>query len=264
MCSGLGIAAIAARRPREALGHLTEALALMDEAGDRRGVGHAYNNIAAALGELHRFDEAIAACQNAYGTHAVNGHSLGMILALNNLGHLYARTGALELSLHRLELGLGLARKVGDRRLEAAVRHGMGETRREAGALDDALGHFGEALRLRRATGNRRYEARTLIQIGHTLTAAGRIGEALDALDEASVVAADIADEHLMSAALAALGRARLAVGDVPGARTDLAAAVRLRARVPDEHEADRLAAGLDELAAAEGRGGLTRSSGAG
>ncbi|SNT64649.1 DNA-binding transcriptional activator of the SARP family [Asanoa hainanensis] len=210
MRSGLGVAHIAARQYEAALDHLREALRLMAAADDRRGIGHAYNNVAAALGELGRFEEAIGACHEAYTVHVGNAHTLGAILALNNLGHLYARVGQPDQSLHHLRRGLLLAQEADDRRLEAAIQHGIGETHRTTGALDAALEAFAAALALRRAAGNRRYEARTLVEIGATLIDAGRDAEAGKPLDEAVAIADDLADEHTADRARAQLRRRSL------------------------------------------------------
>jgi DNA-binding SARP family transcriptional activator/tetratricopeptide (TPR) repeat protein len=207
MHSGLGVAYIAARRYADALGELREALRLMAAAGDRRGIGHAYNNLAAALGELGRFDEAIVACEQAYAVHVANAHTLGAILALNNLGHLYARVGQPEQSLHHLRRGLLLARDAGNRRMEAAIQHGIGETQRSIGALDPALEAFTEALALRRGAGNRHYEARTLVEIGATLIMAGRGAEAGKPLEEAVTIAGELGDEHVAERARTELAR---------------------------------------------------------
>ncbi|GIF63391.1 SARP family transcriptional regulator [Asanoa ishikariensis] len=210
MRSGLGVAHIAARQYEAALDHLREALRLMAAAGDLRGIGHAYNNLAAALGELGRFEEAIGACHEAHTVHVANSHTLGAILALNNLGHLYARVGQPDESLHHLHRGLLLARDADDRRLEAAIQHGIGETHRATGALEAALEAFTAALALRRAAGNRRYEARTLVELGATLIDAGREAEAGKPLDEAAAIADDLSDEHTADRARAQLHRLSL------------------------------------------------------
>ncbi|MDG4820533.1 BTAD domain-containing putative transcriptional regulator [Asanoa sp. WMMD1127] len=207
MRSGLGVAHIAARQYEAALDHLREALRLMAAAGDKRGIGHAYNNLAAAYGELGRFEEAIDACHEAHAVHVANAHTLGAILALNNLGHLYARVGQPEESLLQLRSGLRLARDADDRRLEAAIQHGIGETHRSTGASEPALAAFAASLALRRAAGNRRYEARTLVEIGATLIAAGRGAEAGKPLDEALAIAEELADDFVADRARAELRR---------------------------------------------------------
>ena len=132
---------------------------------------------------------------------------LGAILALNNLGHLYARVGQPEQSLLHLRQGLRLARDADDRRMEAAIQHGIGETHRSIGALDPALDAFAAAFALRRGAGNRQYEARTLVEIGATLIMAGRGAEAGKPLEEAVTIAGELGDEHLADQARAELAR---------------------------------------------------------
>lgn len=256
MCSGLGVACIAARRYDEALVHLDAALRLMRTGCDRRGEGHALNNLAAAYGELRRFDEAVSAAEQALAVHRSNGHNLGMMLAYNNLGHLYARTGALDRSLAELARGLTLARQVGDERLQAAILHSTAETHRYAGDADAALDCFGQALALRQRSDNRQYEARTRNEMGVTRLAGGDAAGAAADFAAALAIAEDVDDAHLAASVRANLGRAALLRGDLQRARAELHLALSARRQVPDpyaEAGIQRALAGLESQAGAPG-----------
>ena len=252
MCSGLGVACIAARQFDEALVHLRRALELMLAAGDKRGEGHVYNNIAVALGELRRYDEAIAASKRALAVHDANGHEYGMIIALNNQGHSYARTGQYAAGLACLDRALVLARHLRVVRWEAWVMNTLGEAHRDQGHLEQALDYFEQSLRLRRQTDDRSNEALTLLAIGATQLR--RSGEAAAAtFAAASQIGEELADRHLVAMALAGAARAALLAGDMATAQGHAQQALALRTLIPDWYEEAELRRTLGELAVVAG-----------
>jgi hypothetical protein len=129
MRSGLGVACIADRRFDEALASLHEALPLMRECRGRRGEGHVHNNIAVAWSNLGRFDQAVAALGQALAVHAEGGYRLGVALARNNIG---------ELGLAELGAALEIVQEIGNLRLEASIRHSLGDATLACGDLDAA------------------------------------------------------------------------------------------------------------------------------
>lgn len=237
MRSALGVARIMTHRFEDALESLHQALRLMQQSGDNRGVGHAYNNIAAAYSGLRRFDEAVEAFQHALRVHTANGYRMGIALALNNTGHTFVRMGRPELSADDLARALAISRELGSPKVEAAALHSLGEAHLRAGDPDTALEHLGEALAVYRRIGDRRWEAETLNGLGLAHLGRADHAAALSPLHQALLLSREIDDQHLEAVALHTMAQAYLAGGDLATAADQLRLALALRGRVPDAYE---------------------------
>jgi tetratricopeptide (TPR) repeat protein len=228
----------------------------MRAGGDRRGEGHAYNNIAAAYSGLRHFEQAMDAFRRALAIHTANGYQLGIALALNNAGHTAVQMGRPELGTHDLAAALKLSREIGNPRLEAAVLHSIGEADLRRDRYDDALDSFAAALSRYRAVGDQRYEAETLAGIGLTHLRRGEPAAALAILRQALELSREIADQHLAAVIVHRTGRALLTMGDLAGAAEQFDLALGLRMVVPDAFEEANLHRDVAELAERRGAGG--------
>jgi DNA-binding SARP family transcriptional activator len=253
MRSGLGVACIMTRQFDEALTHLDCALALMRRGGDRRGEGHAYNNIAVALSHQRRFDEAVEAYQHALQAHAADGHLLGKAVTLTNMGEACVHMGQTGRAVEYLTEALTLSLALGVQRLEAAARNGLGLARLAEGKPGAALDHLRQALALREQAGDRRYAAHTWNDIGAAHLRAGDPAAAGESVRAALALSRQIDDLHVAAVALHRLGLARAAEGRRGAAKRSFEAALRLRQRVPDAYEEAQVFAALGDLTLAGG-----------
>jgi DNA-binding SARP family transcriptional activator/tetratricopeptide (TPR) repeat protein len=249
MRSALGVACIMTRQFDKALESLYLALPLMRVSDDQRGIGHVYNNIAAAYSGLRRFDDAVDAFRQALAVHTASGHRLGVALALNNTGHTYVRMGRPELSRPDLSQALQISREIGNPRLEAAVLHSLGEADLRAGSMAGALAYLGEALLVYQRIGDRQYQAETLNGLGLAYLGDGDPAAATTRLREALELTREIADRHLEAVTLHHLGQVQLAAGDLADAAEQLRLALALRAQAPDAYEEAHLHRDLATLA---------------
>jgi hypothetical protein len=98
---------------------------------------------------------------------------------LNNLGYTaYARC-QFEAARRYYEEGLGLARQVGDRRMEAFLLIGLADLARDEERLEEALGAYRAALEIAREVRNAYLTAYGLEGLGRTLRLKGQPRQAL-------------------------------------------------------------------------------------
>ena len=205
MCSGLGVALSAVRRPVEALQHLERALVLMRAGGDRRGQAMALNNIALAYGQLGQLDAAADRYRQAHDLHLAEGHAAGVALALHNLGYTYGQMGLEDPAFDHLDRALALAREIGNAHLEACALNTLGETHAAFGTTDRALERFTSALAILRREGARRKEAETSVAVARLHRRAGDHAAAEEHLRQALRLSRDLDDADLEAEALAEL-----------------------------------------------------------
>ena len=81
--------------------------------------------------------------------------------------------------------GLDLARKAGDRKLEATCYHTLGAVAYRRGDVEASAASLREALRIRREIGDRRGQASTLQGLALVMPGIGQRSEVLPAMEEA-------------------------------------------------------------------------------
>ncbi|SFE91399.1 NB-ARC domain-containing protein [Actinacidiphila alni] len=113
---------------------------------------------------------------------------------------------------------LALARRHGNRRMEAQALHGLGQSHHLAGRPTEAVRWFTEALAIREEIGYARGAALSRLSLGDVALSAGRPGDAVRELGRARAELLAASDTYDAARSMALLGRAHGEEG-----RTDLA-----------------------------------------
>src|SRR5262245_1282476 len=132
---------------------------------------------------------------------------------------------------------LGLSRKAGDSRGEAAILNGIGEVYWLLGEMQKALENYNEALPLRRAAGDRRGEAVTLYNIGATYRSPGDMQKALENYNEALPLSRAVGDRLGEAITLGNIGTVYRLLWDMQKALENYNASLPLSRAVGERHE---------------------------
>ena len=123
--------------------------------GDQEGEGDALNNLGGALLEVHRFEEAIIACQGAAAIFQETGDRRGKGDALNNLGLALRAVRRLDESIAAHQDAATIYRETGDRHGEARALSNLGGALRESGRAEEAIGAWQDAAAIFQEAGDR-------------------------------------------------------------------------------------------------------------
>ncbi|MCA9758106.1 MAG: tetratricopeptide repeat protein [Candidatus Eisenbacteria bacterium] len=126
--------------------------------------------------------------------------------ALRCAGAAHAASGDTERAIAFLQEGLGLQRKLGNRRLEAILLGHLGVILSEAERSDEARAHYEAALVIHREVGNRNFEGVVLGNLGILNRAEGRDSEALQNYEEALRIHRESGDLRSVAIVLGNIG----------------------------------------------------------
>jgi DNA-binding SARP family transcriptional activator/tetratricopeptide (TPR) repeat protein len=121
------------------LTYLRRALAVFRDLGDRHDEAVTLQNIGHAMLELHRYDEAISCFQQAISVHHENGDKFNEANILSSMGQLHYDLGQHENAAWCYQEALRLCRSVRDRGGEATALRGLGNSLLEMGRSDSGL-----------------------------------------------------------------------------------------------------------------------------
>ncbi|MEO3751155.1 tetratricopeptide repeat protein [Streptomyces sp. B6B3] len=230
----------------------TTALAVVREAGDRRGEGTALNNLSVVLREVRRFGEAVDAGTRAVDLRRETGDHHGEARALANLGAALRGVRRFAEAVEVLTAAADLNRGAGDRRGEGTALNNLSVVLREVRRFGEAVDAGTRAVDLHRETGDRQGEGMALNNLGSALGESGRFAEAVEELTAAADLFREAGDRHGEGQASTNLGAALSEVGRFAEAVEVLTAAADLNRETGDRHgEAtvlNNLCAALNEV----------------
>ncbi|SNR25896.1 AfsR/SARP family transcriptional regulator [Actinomadura mexicana] len=220
----------------EALAHGEEALAIHRALDDRRGEAKNLDYTAIYLEYMGRYREAEQLRLRALTIFTEIEDPRGRTMALNNMGDLMLRMGAVDRAVDYYGRTAAAAAELG-RQNQAIMLINLGNVSRHTGDHETALAHYRKALALAMELGDRRTQVETLIGIGATFHNTGRYGEALVHHERALAISQSINERYEEALALRHLGETLTASGRYPAAIEHLQRAGDLAARigVPDE-----------------------------
>ncbi|WP_159072362.1 tetratricopeptide repeat protein [Streptomyces sp. CMB-StM0423] len=161
----------------------------------------------------------------AEAAHACR-HRLGEARMRTGLGMALRDTGRYEEALAAFDQALALRREIGDRPGEALVLHNVGLVHMQREELDRAGELFADALAIREAAADTRGEAKAHLAIGEVKSLRGHDDDALRHLTKAMDMIAGKGDRNSEILARRLLGQAYLRAGDRPAARAQLETAL--------------------------------------
>ncbi|MFD0537138.1 tetratricopeptide repeat protein [Actinomadura luteofluorescens] len=220
----------------EALAHGREALAIHRSLGDRRGEAKNLDYTAIFLEYRGRYREAEQLRLRALAIFTEIEDPRRRTMALNNMGDLMLRMGAVDKAVDYYGRTAAAAAELG-RQNQAIMLINLGNVSRHTGEHETALEHYRKALALAMELGDRRTQVETLIGIGATFQDTGRYGEALIHHERALAISQSISERYEEAVALRHLGETLTASGRYPAAIEHLQRASDLATRigVPDE-----------------------------
>lgn len=233
-------------------GNLTGAVRVgLERLRDYKGYGKAkvpmaLPNLGMALTSLGRYEEALRLHRLHLAWARTNSDVFHTLNALSHIGAVRVRMGDLPQAIRILLASLALRDRTGHRYAEAEVRNDLGIAYRGLGRLVEAQQEHELARNLSIGSGERHVEAAALNELGRTLLAQGRSGEAFEVHQEALRLATRIAHPHEQGRALAGLAEHFARVDPAEARRHwERALAIFRRMGVPERFEAERRLAEL-------------------
>ena len=192
----LGLALHYVRRFDEAIAALQQARDISRELGDRRGEGSASDNLGIALVEARRFDEAITAHQQARDISREVGDRRGEGIACGNLGVALAEARRFDEAITCHQQAGDISREIGDRHAEGRAWGNMGAALQQLRRFDEAITAHRHAGDIYREVGDRHGEGQTWNNIGAAQADLRQFDEAITALQHAGDIDREIGDRH--------------------------------------------------------------------
>jgi tetratricopeptide (TPR) repeat protein len=178
--------------------------------GDRRHEGDALTNLGGALQEVRRFDEAVAADQDAAAIYREIGYRRGEGAALNNLGLALKAMRRFDEAIAAHQDAAAIYREIGYRRGEGMALGNLGGVLRGAGRSDESIDAWRGTAAIFRETGDQYGRGVALSNLGEGLAEIGRFDEAIAAYQDAAIIFRETGDQDYESIALENLEKARV------------------------------------------------------
>lgn len=209
----LGFALCAVRRFDEAIAAHQQARNIFRRFGDGHGEAMADNGLGLALSEVHRFDEAITAHEEARDIFRRFDDRHGEAVAWNNLGLARRELGRFPEAITAHERARDIHRGFNDPRGEAIACNGLGLALRQVGKAAEAVTAHEQAREIFGRLGDRYREALALNDLGLALGAAERFSEAAASHQQARDIFRQFGDRAGEATASGDLGSALRAAG---------------------------------------------------
>jgi tetratricopeptide (TPR) repeat protein len=234
--SNLGTALTSVRRFDEAVAAHQQAIDFHRATGDRHDEGMALTDLGNALAGVRRFEEAVAAHQQAAALLRRTGDRRGVGIALTNLAHVLFELRRFDEAVTATTADVAICHELGDRNGEATALNNLGSGLRELGRLDEAIAAHQQAVEIHRVTGDRYGEGFALNNLGVALTLAGRLDEAIATHQQNLALCRQTGEKHRKGQAYNMLGSALLESGRIDEAITAHQQAVDCYRDTGDRH----------------------------
>lgn len=220
----IGVATAFAGVPAEAVGWHEQSQALAEQTGNREAAHRALNGLGIAYWALGRLDESLTVHQRVLDYCRAEGHAFGEMSSLACLAESHVDAGRPEQARLLADEALALARKHGDRRVEANLIRIIATIRHDTATYE-------QALRLCQEIGFRHGETAALIGLAGALRTRHDPAAALTCGKRALALMRENGALLLEPDALAEIAHDQLDLGDKAAATTTATHAVRLAAQ---------------------------------
>ncbi|HEY4587930.1 MAG TPA: tetratricopeptide repeat protein, partial [Thermoanaerobaculia bacterium] len=219
--SNIGRAAMATGETGEALSAFEQALSLERSLDDRAAEGDTLLNLGRLEISLGQTPRALDHLGQVVALQEARANRRGLGLALAELAAARALSGhPRQEVLATFQRALALQREIGDRSWEAVTRHNLGWYLHRQGESRQAERIFRETLAVFQEKGDRGSEAVALANLGGINLDFGRLAEAEELFTRARALFAAIGDPEKEAYALFGLARVRRAAGQPAAALT--------------------------------------------
>lgn len=221
------------------------------DAHDRTGEAYSLGDVACALTQTHRFDEAIDHYRQVMALGRELGDTYFRYQALASLGYSYRQIGRPDRAVEYCRRALAIHRKLGEAwGREGTILNNLGDAYAQLGRFDEAIDCLEQALTVLRAIGDRWGEGIALDILGTVHRRLRRHDDAVEYYRRALDTHADIGNRWGQAHALGNLGDVHRGAGHSDAARTSWQQALALLDKVdhPDAEEIRGRLRRLDEL----------------
>jgi DNA-binding SARP family transcriptional activator/Tfp pilus assembly protein PilF len=175
----------------EAIDHFRQAMALCRELGDVSGRCQAMVNLGYAYRHIGQPHRSVEYCRRALAIHRIGEARNGEGNILFNLGDSYQQLGRFDEAIDCLEQALTVLRAAGDRWGEGVALDLLGTVHHCLRRHDDAIAYYHQALDTHTYCGYRQGEAHTLANLGDVHLAVGATDTAREAWQRALAILDD-------------------------------------------------------------------------
>lgn len=210
----IGHAMVWVGSPRQALDHLTQALALYRRAGDRLMRAATLNNIGIAHWRGGDWAESADSFRQALTLYREHGDRRLRVPAMTNLARVLCTLGQYGEASELFELALVITRDSGNRSGETRALCGLAWVSVEAGRWQEALDYARHALAIAQSTGNGSVECSAMRMLGVANHGLGEHELAMSQLTSALRIARVAGDTDQLTAALNELAAANASAGN--------------------------------------------------
>jgi len=201
--------------PDKAMDYANQCLALSEQIGYKKGVGHAYNNMGWVSGQKGDYLPALEFHKKALKTWEEIGYKKGMATSYNNMGVIYDYQGNYPEALKNYFACLKSMEEIGNKRGIAVSYTNIGNIYSSQGNHPEALKNYFASLKLSEETGDKDRMVSAYTNIGgeycdHLLN----YSEALKYFFMSLKLAEEIGDKNGMATLFSCIGNAYAARGN--------------------------------------------------
>jgi tetratricopeptide (TPR) repeat protein len=258
----LGVVQRMRGRPAEAIIHFERALPTLR--GEAMLAAQIQSNRAEALLDLHEFQGAEAAFQEALGIFQEIGAARAAAIVEGNLADLMGRQGRLALALHHFEQARRRIERDGPAGDVARLEAEAAEVQLQMGSVDEARMASAAAMRVLEEQGMTAEAARSRLTLARALASLGEVDEAQRALSQVSAQFESVGQADHARRAMLARAEVLLHQGRLADSRTLVLSVLGdLRDRPADAAQARALLAAIEledgraDESEAQGKAGL-------
>ena len=210
----LGLHFMLFSRNQEALDCFQKALSMVNELGDKRGIGTVFGNLGIAYSNFGDIRKAIKFHEQALAISRETGNRFAESQDLGNLGNAYKNLGDPRKATEFYEQCLKLHREIGDRRGEGTDLGNLGVVYAELGNAHKATEFAEQHLIIAREISDRRGEGSALHNAGNAHADLGDKRKAIKFLEQALAIFREIGDRRGEGYILGDLGTVFADLGD--------------------------------------------------
>jgi tetratricopeptide (TPR) repeat protein len=183
-----------AGRYQEAIAAWEEALKIMQRLGYVQNQGVLLSNIGAAYERLGQLQRSLTYYDKALKIARQAGNVVGQAQTLTNIGNTYIDQGRYTEALDFFNKALAIMRQLGEKQAQAVILNSIGTVYQSQGNYTKAMESFQQALTLSRAVRDRQHEGVVLSNIAGAYQLLGQYARALDYNNQALAIAHEVED----------------------------------------------------------------------
>ena len=193
--------------------YLEKALVISKEIGDKRGEASAYGNLGTVFQAVGQYTKAEEYLQKALVIRKEIGDKEGEASDYGNLGTVFISVGQYTKAEEYLQKALMISKEIGDKQGEASDCGNLGAVFKSVGQYTKAEEYLQKALMIRKEIGDKKGEASDYGNLGTVFKSVGQYTKAEEYLQKALVIWKEIGDKEGEASAYGNMGKVFQSVG---------------------------------------------------